>query len=99
MEKPEVAKASHREVGYETESKEKGESCSRCQYYIDAEPARCKTVVSPIEAQGWCEKFEADPDRMTHAEYRKWRKEGGGKDQDQDSIQTADYRRSRESSE
>jgi hypothetical protein len=99
MEKPEVGKASHEEVGYETKSKQSGESCSRCEHFIDAEPARCKTVVSPIELQGWCKKFEVDPDRLTHAEYREWRNAGGGKDQDQDSIQTADYRRSRESRE
>src|ERR1700694_3014704 len=98
MEKPEVAKASHREVGYETKSTETGETCSRCEHFIDdADPARCKTVVSPIEAQGRCEKFEVDPNRLSHAEYRKWRNAGGGKDQDQDSIDSSNYRRSRES--
>ena len=96
MERPEQTKSSHEEVKYEAESKQKRETCSRCQHFIDEIPARCQTVASPIKASGWCERFELDPARLTHEEYRQWREKGEGKEPEHEPS-TAAYRAWRES--
>ena len=97
MERPQTVKESHEAVKYENESKQPRETCSRCQHFIDEDPARCDIVVSPIEPEGWCEKFRVDPGKLTHEEYREYREKGGGKEKDEASI--ANYRASREASE
>lgn len=98
MERPEGTKSSHHEVRYEEDSQRKGKSCSRCEHFIDAQPARCETVASPIAAPGWCERFDLDPRKLTLAEYRDYREKGAGKKMDHDS-ETAAYRESREQEE
>jgi hypothetical protein len=91
MERPEDKKTPHAEVNYEADSSHKGKTCSRCEHFIAARPGRCETVASPIASQGWCERFELDPDKLTLAEYRDYRESGEGKRADQDA-ETAAYR-------
>ena len=102
-ERPESKKLSHEQVSYETDSKQKGESCDRCEYFIEAyeksnrtsEP-RCSIVASPIQPEGWCERFELEPGRLSADEYKKWREENRGKDIDMESRDVEYYRQERE---
>ena len=96
MERPENTKSQKEEVRYEEKSTHDGKTCSRCQHFIDEIPARCETVASPIKASGWCERFELDPARLTHEEYRQWREKGEGKEPEREPS-TAAYRSWRES--
>jgi hypothetical protein len=98
MERPEGTKSAHQEVRYEEDSQHKGKTCSRCEHFIDSDPARCETVASPIAPTGWCERFELDPRKLSLAEYREYREKGAGKKTDRDS-ETEAYREVRNSGE
>jgi hypothetical protein len=82
-------------VSYEEKSKQKEESCSRCEHFVEGDPPRCEIVVSPIEPAGTCKRFEPAQDAD---EYKKDREENRGKDVDMESRDFQAYRKSREES-
>jgi hypothetical protein len=51
-------KATHAEVDYTSKSP-KWEKCGNCKNFIPHNnDSRCRTVLSPIVAPGWCERYE-----------------------------------------
>jgi hypothetical protein len=57
-EAPQIKKLSHSEVFYQHPSQQDDEKCADCKHFIDAKPARCEHVKSPIRPEDWCRKFE-----------------------------------------
>jgi hypothetical protein len=54
---PEYRKDTHEKAEYEHPAKGKNH-CGICEYFIDAKPARCQHVKSPIRAEDWCHRFQ-----------------------------------------
>jgi hypothetical protein len=52
-----AAKATQKSVSYQNHPKA-GKSCNTCNAFQP--PSKCKTVESPVEAGGWCDKYKAN---------------------------------------
>jgi disulfide bond formation protein DsbB len=48
------AKSSQKSVDYQTHPKG-GHGCNTCKVFVP--PTACKTVESPVQASGWCNKY------------------------------------------
>jgi hypothetical protein len=50
-------KATQKSVSYQNHPKA-GKGCNTCNAFQP--PSKCKTVESPVEAGGWCDKYKAN---------------------------------------
>ena len=51
-------KATHAQVKYVAQTMRSMQRCEKCVNFIPANLNRCRTVQSPINRQGWCQRFK-----------------------------------------